>query len=134
MVSLGNDSIWLGNVLKLLLVDDHPEGRAACARLLTSLGHEVDDTGDPDQAVVLLRAAQPPYEAVVLDLFLGETDGLSLLSRLEETTPELRVLFISGDSDAVRELRMSQRTGMLFIEKPFSAVGLQLALDRLRSS
>jgi DNA-binding NtrC family response regulator len=119
--------------LKLLLVDDHPEGRAACARLLTSLGHQVDDTGDPAQAEALLRRAQPPYEIVVLDLFLGETDGITLLARLEQTSPDLRVLFISGDSDAVRELRCVQRAGMLFIEKPFSADSLQSALERLAS-
>jgi DNA-binding NtrC family response regulator len=121
----------VGKRLKLLLVDDHPEGRAACARLLNSLGHQVDDTGDPNEAERLLRAAQPAYEIVLLDLFLGETDGMSLLQRLEQIVPGLRALFISGDSDAVRELRDSQRPGVQFIEKPFTAASIQAALDRL---
>lgn len=117
--------------MKLLLVDDHPEGRTACARLLGSLGHQVDDTGEPAEAEDFMRAAAAPYAVVVLDLYLGEMDGMTLLTRLEALGGPLRVLFISGDNDAVRELRANQRPGMAVIEKPFTAEDLQAALDEL---
>jgi two-component system cell cycle sensor histidine kinase/response regulator CckA len=117
--------------VRLLLVDDNAEYRAMAVRLLVYLGHEVIDTGDGEDAIEMLRREGDAIDLAVLDLLLGNTDGLTLAKRLEAERPGLRVLFVSGlceDSSDLGDLAGPRRQ---FLEKPFSFPALEAALNSL---
>ena len=68
--------------ISLVLVDDHALCRSGLTELLEGRGgmRVVGATGEPGKVAAMLRALQP--DVLVLDLRLGETDGMSLLRSL----------------------------------------------------
>ena len=118
--------------MKLLIVDDHAECRAMAARLLAVLGHDVVEAGDAATAEAILHR-EGSINLVLLDLFLGETDGVDLADRLEAERPGLRVLFMSGHGEDTCDLDLADLTGprRQFLEKPFSFPALEAALESL---
>jgi len=74
-----------------LVVDDHPIAHFACARILEELGYgRVFTARDGEEVRELLRRERP--DLVVLDLGLGEEDGLLLVERLRRWLPQARIL------------------------------------------
>jgi DNA-binding NtrC family response regulator len=118
--------------VKLLIVDDHAECRAMAARLLTVLGHDVVEAADAATAEAILQR-EASIDLVLLDLFLGETDGVDLAERLEAKRPGLRVLFMSGHGEDTCDLHVADLTGprRQFLEKPFGFPALEAALESL---
>ncbi|MBB1627723.1 response regulator transcription factor [Achromobacter sp. UMC71] len=94
--------------LNLLIVDDHLIIRRGLARILqedTRVGR-VDEAADAPAALRALR--QQPYDAMVLDVALGERDGLDVLKTVRAEYPELGVVMLSVYPEsqfAVRALR-----------------------------
>jgi DNA-binding NarL/FixJ family response regulator len=93
---------------RILLVDDHPLIRHAVREVLA---HNVDMTicgeaGDAEGAKQLLRDTQP--HLVLLDVSLGDTNGLDLVPWIVAADPAIRVLVLSMHDDtpyAQRALR-----------------------------
>jgi CheY-like chemotaxis protein len=118
-------------VLKILLVDDHPGCRVVTARFLGILGHEVVDAGDAAAAESLFL--QPGgFHLVVLDLHLHDVDGLVLAQRLAAQSPDLRVLFISGqEMESAGDQASLQAPQRGFLSKPFGLEALRAKVDAL---
>lgn len=117
--------------MRLLVVDDHAEYRAMAVRLLAVLGHDVIEAADGQQAQAALRREGASIDAALIDLFLGETDGVTLAGQLEAEHPGLRVLFMSGDGEATAEMPDLSGPRRHFIEKPFSFPAIEAALATL---
>jgi CheY-like chemotaxis protein len=118
--------------LKLLLVDDHPTFRIMAARMLSFLGHDVVEASNASEAETIFGQQPDQFEALMVDLFLGDRDGVTLVHRLESmSTRTLPVLFMSGDIEASRGLPGAVGPHRRFIEKPFSSLALETALRAL---
>lgn len=79
---------------RLLLVDDHAVVRLGLRFVLEqTCGYDVVECGDARQAVGLALSGQ--FALVILDVRLGELDGLWVLGQIRVTLPELPVLMIS---------------------------------------
>ncbi|MGL5484660.1 MAG: response regulator [Shewanella sp.] len=71
----------MNQVLRCIVVDDHPAIRMALRMTLTNAGVEVvAESGSGDEALKLIRELLP--DIVLLDLDLPVIDGLTLLERL----------------------------------------------------
>ena len=101
------------------------------ARLLSVLGHEVIEADGPEEAKAALAREGDRLDVVLLDLFLGATDGVELAAQLEAQRPGVRILFMSGHDEATFEPAALERRRRRFIEKPFSLPALEAALDAL---
>jgi two-component system nitrogen regulation response regulator NtrX len=112
---------------RILIVDDEANIRRMLAGVLEAEGYVAVTAGDAPEAVAAMEAGEP--DAVLLDLALPGTDGLSLLAQLRGRWPAVPVVMMSGRatlSDAVR----ATRTGAFhFLEKPLQPEALLLALD-----
>jgi two-component system nitrate/nitrite response regulator NarL len=81
--------------LRCLLVDDSEEFLASAARLLESQGLEiVGHATSGDEALQLAVALRP--EVALVDIELGDEDGIALISELEQQAPDTRVILISA--------------------------------------
>ena len=96
----------------LLIVDDHVDGRDALCRALEKAGHEVNCCGNGQEALAAVLARRP--ELIVLDIFMPEMDGPSLLEILRSylRLASLPVIILTGvpDSplvDRVRHLKVN---------------------------
>ena len=79
---------------KLLIVDDDVTFAQVLSRALSSRGFHVEVTHDGPSALAQARALQPRY--CVLDLKLGEQNGLQLIAQLRRQVPGLRILLLTG--------------------------------------
>ena len=80
---------------RILLVDDHPLLREGIARVLTR-EPDLDVVAEASDAEAGLAAARTEGpDLVVLDLALGETDGLDLIPRIRKAAGDAEVLVFS---------------------------------------
>ncbi|HVU86432.1 MAG TPA: response regulator [Pirellulales bacterium] len=84
--------------LRVLVVDDEPDGRYLLARLLDKLDCETAECGDGPSCLELVRRLRP--DLVLLDLAMPGMDGFQVLDRLEELDDGPRVVVaLSGFGD-----------------------------------
>lgn len=78
----------------VLIVDDHEVVRAGLVSLLAGTAIEVvAQAASGAEAVRLARAHRP--DVVLLDIRLGDGDGLSALERIRQVRPEAKVVVLS---------------------------------------
>ncbi len=104
----------------VLIVDDEAEIRESLAEILTEEGYSVTTTATGGEALMLVRDAA--YDAVLLDIWLPDRDGLEVLGEIrkleEEGRPE--VIIISGHGTIETAVRATKLGAFDFLEKPLS--------------
>ena len=89
-----------GQPIRLLAVEDDP---SLSFVLEEALGHareaEIDAVMAPSLAEALVRVRDRPFELVLLDLSLPDSDGIETLSRLRRQEPAIPVIVLTGNDD-----------------------------------
>lgn len=87
----------------LFVIDDHPVLREGIKMLLDASGdvRVVGSAATASAAVEPLRELAP--DVILLDLDLGAEDGLEWLPRIQEATPQARVLILTALRDRTRD-------------------------------
>jgi CheY-like chemotaxis protein len=85
-----------GHRREVLVCDDSYAERTALGRLLRSSGYDVQEAGDGEAAIVLLKHRE--IHLVLLDLNMPQVDGFQVLSYLQEHRKSLPVILLSGMS------------------------------------
>ena len=105
--------------MKVLVVDDDADLRAVVAFALRDAGYLVVEAGDG--AAALGRAGAELPDLVILDLNLGDADGLELIARLRAREGGARPVLVlsvrSAEEDMVRALDLGADD---YLTKPFS--------------
>lgn len=113
---------------RVLLVDDEPDIAPLVAMCLDQLDVQVVNAAGLDEALDAARAA--PVDLVLLDLALGNADGLEILPRLR-AEPGLKevpvVAFTAHDSRKVEAMQCGVDS---FVRRPFAPAELQAAVRR----
>lgn len=73
---------------RVLLVEDAPDGREACAAILRRLGLDVDIACNGAQAVAAIGAKH--YDAVLMDIAMPVMDGFTAAQRIRDEEPDGR--------------------------------------------
>ena len=111
----------------ILVVDDDPQIRTTLAELLRSEGYRVTAYGD--LAGGLAHAARHALpDAALVDVYLPDGQGLELLTALRGQRADIPVIMISGQSDITIAIQATRDGAFDFIEKPFSAERVLVAL------
>jgi DNA-binding response OmpR family regulator len=80
--------------LRVLLVDDEEELVGTLAERLSLRGYDVTYLLDGAEAV--RRAAQEPFDVLVLDVMMPGMNGLEVLKEIKRTRPEMPVILLTG--------------------------------------
>lgn len=118
--------------MRVLVADDVEVMRISLELALSSAGHEVVTTHTGQTAVALLR--ESAFDAAVLDLWMPDGDGLSVLRRIRAEQPSLRVFVVTGGGprlpiEAAALISEVWGAERVFI-KPFDEAELLAALDK----
>src|SRR5581483_7898996 len=94
---------------RVLVVDDHELiRRGLCAVFDEQEDFEVaGQTGTGNAAIILAKQLQP--DIVLLDIFLGNANGLDIAQQLQRACPETRIVIMTGytdDSHLLRAMRI----------------------------
>jgi len=101
----------------ILVVDDEPLIRLMLRRALVQEGCEVSLAESGEQGWQIFQSARP--DVVLLDLVLGDIDGLEVLRRMIRSAPETKVIVISAHGSIESAVQAMKLGGYDFIKKPF---------------
>jgi len=110
----------------LLLVDDDATFLRVLSRAMSSRGFEVVTASNFDEARALARRHQPRW--CVLDLKLGEENGLRLIPELHNLVPDLRILLLTGYASIATAVEAIKRGAHDYLAKPVDADAVARAL------
>src|SRR5262249_9148392 len=85
--------------------------------VLAQEGFEVAAAASGAEAWALFQEGRP--DIVLLDLVLGDADGLDLLRRMRQEGPDTKVIVISAHGSIESAVSAMQLGGYDFIKKPF---------------
>jgi DNA-binding NtrC family response regulator len=97
----------------ILVVDDERNIRRTLRMVLEGAEHEVVEAAGLGEARAALLAEKP--ELVILDVRLGDENGLDLLPEIGRSTP---VIVVSGNATVGDALRATREGAFDFLEKP----------------
>jgi DNA-binding NarL/FixJ family response regulator len=125
--------------MKLLLIDDHPLFRDGLVLLIQhrlSLPDQTDlvllEAGNLSEAASLLRS-HPDVSLALLDLNLGDRQGLNTLEQWWRIAPDVPVVVLSADERPATILSAIDRGAAGFIPKTAQVATMQDALRRVLS-
>jgi DNA-binding NtrC family response regulator len=102
-----------------LLVEDEPPLLQLIEKYLQRLGFEVETHLKSLDALQSFEAAPDRYGMVIADLGMPDMPGDTLLTRMLEIRPDLRILVCSGSPFFIENLPSSLQRHVAFLQKPF---------------
>lgn len=122
------------NHIRVLVVEDEPEVRAAVVGLLRTLGYDPREAGNAAQALDRLHE-DPTISLLFSDVALGRGHtGFELVREARVMRPGLPVLLTSGNAQASAEAEATRRSGVLLLTKPYARAQLADALKKALES
>jgi len=120
----------------ILVVDDEQAIRASVQDLLQDEGYKVETAASGEEAMARFGPdSPPPVDAVLLDIWLPNMDGIEVLKAVKQIHPALPVIMLSGHANIETAVTATKSGAYHFIEKPFSSENLLLTLGHaLRES
>lgn len=105
---------------QILLVEDDREILALTRSMLESLGYEVLATCEPDSAIELARRQKSPIDLLLTDVVMPKMNGPDLAEEIQRIYPGCKVVFMSGYTDDMIVKQGVLKSGLHFIQKPYS--------------
>jgi len=120
----------------ILVVDDEQAIRSSVQDLLQDEGYKVETAASGEEAMARFGPdSPPPVDAVLLDIWLPNMDGIEVLKAVKQIHPALPVIMLSGHANIETAVTATKSGAYHFIEKPFSSDNLLLTLGHaLRES
>lgn len=118
-------------MFNVALVDDSVILRSAIKNVLESSGYGVPvEAGGSEE--LFAKLSKNPVQAVLLDVFFPNENGLDILLTLKQKYPALKVLIVTGlrQDPILAEAQKRGADGVLY--KPFDSDDLIAAVERLK--
>jgi DNA-binding NtrC family response regulator len=112
----------------ILVVDDQESIRHFVSNALTDSGYEVWSAENGRSA--LERLAEGPPDLILLDLKLGDLDGLEVLRRAKEMYKELPVIIMTAHADVESAVEAMKGGAYDFVTKPLHLDQLRVLVER----
>jgi len=113
---------------KVLLIDDEEPVRKVVGLYLRTKGYETLTAADGKAGVELFQQERPPI--VLTDIKMPGMDGIEVLKKIKEISPETEVIVITGHGDMNLSIQSLQLDASDFITKPVGNEALSVALRR----
>jgi DNA-binding response OmpR family regulator len=102
---------------RILCVDDHEDTSFMLKHLLGQANYEVVTANSLSDALHLARSEQ--FDLYVLDKRLPDGSGLDLCQRLNDATPDIPVIFYSGDAYELHRREGLCAGAEAYVSKPY---------------
>jgi len=108
----------------VLLVEDDEPLRTLAREILSIQGYTVLDATSPSEALRLADVHPGPIHLLLTDVVMPQMNGRQVADHLLAARPGLKVLFMSGYTDAAIVEHGVLEPGTHFLQKPFTPDGL----------
>jgi UDP-3-O-[3-hydroxymyristoyl] N-acetylglucosamine deacetylase len=113
---------------KILVVDDEEGVLKSIVGILQDEGYQTITARDGREALQLYQAESP--DALLLDIWMPDMDGIEVLKRLQEFDADSAVVVISGHGTISTAIKAVRLGAFDFIEKPLSMEILLVILGK----
>ncbi|MDX3967922.1 MAG: response regulator [Bradyrhizobium sp.] len=117
---------------RVLIIDDQKDVRAMVAIVLRVNHFEVVEAGSG--AAGLKAFAESPFDAAIVDIFLGDTSGADVIATLRERAPALPVIAVSGMTALDFVDQSPNLANVVCLQKPFRPNDLLQALRKAQAA
>ena len=108
----------------VLLVEDEPEVRRLVEKLLRLKGYRVLSAASPAEALAISKRHEAAVELLLTDVIMPGMNGRELSRVLAASRPRMKVLYMSGYTDAAMSQQGILPPGTAFLSKPFTPEAL----------
>lgn len=112
----------------VLVVDDEGANRYSVSKTLQRVGYMVSEAGSGEEALEAMRNQE--YDVVLTDIRMEGIDGVELLRRIKEQSPDAIVILMTGYASlgtAVEALRLGAHD---YLIKPSSSQDIRQSVSR----
>jgi DNA-binding NtrC family response regulator len=124
--------LFLGAIMslhcKILVVDDEPIVGERIKAAVEKSGHNVETFSDPAEA--LRRMETKDFDIVISDLRMGEIDGIQVMEKVFETSPNAVVIMITGYATLELARESLTKGAFDFIAKPFKLKEIRRTMQK----
>ena len=127
------DEKYQGKTPKILMIDDDPAILSAGGMIIKSLGYEFMGISTGDEAVEYINGDKFDSSLILLDMMLGDTDGLEVMkdvkARIDET--KVPVIIQSGLSPKEKSVIATLELGAKeFMAKPYKRADIDFVIRK----
>lgn len=112
----------------ILIIDDEESMRDSMSQVLRKEGHTVKGAAEGKEGLSLF--SRETFQVVFLDLKLPGINGMDVLSRIKETSPDTPVIIITGYASIESAVEAMKRGAFDYMAKPFTPGELRVVTQR----
>ncbi|HEX9902602.1 MAG TPA: sigma-54 dependent transcriptional regulator [Acidobacteriota bacterium] len=113
---------------RVLIIDDDPAILDSCGQVLRREGYAVQEARDGRGGLALFSAES--FHLILLDLKLPGMDGLEVLRRIKDISPETAVIMITGYASIETAVEAVKLGAFDYLSKPFTPEEFRVATRR----
>src|SRR5262245_16704679 len=121
---------------RILVIDDDQSMIELVEFHLRSHGYEVMSAMTGEMGLQL--AESTPFNLIITDLLLPDLDGIEVVEKLKQMSPEAEIIMISGHGSVTKAVEATKAGAFFFVEKPVEfeelMVLIEKALERTRQA
>lgn len=117
--------------LKILIVDDDPDGAEGLADLISVFGHRSHIAHSGADAVAAF--ARENFDLTFMDVHMPGMNGVDACLNIHRTNPQAKLIFITGLSDEYLAQQRRRYSVMEVLRKPVDLRDILRAIEGVRS-
>ncbi len=122
------DDLILGNAPGILIVDDDRDFAESLVDLLVAQGYETQIADRPETAIAAVASSD--VAVVMLDIRLGVTSGVDLMSRLKAERPDLICVLMTAHIDTQTAIKALRQGAYDYCDKACEPSEIYAVLER----
>jgi two-component system, cell cycle sensor histidine kinase and response regulator CckA len=104
----------------VVLVEDEEMVRNLLCEVLRRVGFEVLACANPEEGIAVCRSHPGKIDLLLTDVVMPGMNGREMANRIQETLPELCVVFMSGYTEQVLLQEGQMDAPFEYLQKPFT--------------
>jgi DNA-binding NtrC family response regulator len=112
----------------ILIVDDNAEQCDVLASLVKDIGHTPYTATDGQMALQIFQERK--IDLVITDIKMPRMDGMTLLERIRQADPAVRVIVITGFPSSETILRTIENDGYTYLVKPVKLKSMATLIEK----
>jgi two-component system response regulator HydG len=114
--------------LRVLIIDDEPFHAETIAEVLERVGYHCTVATSGTEGARKLD--QEEFDVVLTDLKMGDLDGLTILRKVKQDSPESLVVLITGHGDVRTAVEAFKQGAYDYLTKPLDMAELRALMDK----